>query len=214
MVSVTDSHSLANANRPTAEALELLAPVIELAQRAGVPATAGGATGLGCPFEGFPSAERLFEVYGFFHERGVRKMSVADTAGMANPKLVYDRLSRLRERFLDTTFALHLHDTRRMGAANIVAGLAAGVTEFDGAIGGLGGCPYSPGATGNIATEDLVHLMHEMGIETGIDLDALLTVAGRLREVVRHELDGAILRAGKSSELLGRRSLGQEKIAG
>lgn len=212
MVSVTDSHSLANANRTTAEALALLEPVLELAQRAGVPATAGGATGLGCPFEGFPPIERLFEVYGFFYERGVRAMSVADTAGMADPRLVYDRLSRLRERFPDVAFALHLHDTRRMATANILAGLAAGVTEFDGATGGLGGCPYSPGATGNIATEDMVHLFHAMGVRTGVDLDALLAVARRLREVVGHDLESALLRAGPSSALLGPRTAGQEKV--
>jgi hydroxymethylglutaryl-CoA lyase len=214
MVSVTDSHSLANANRTTAEALELLAPVLDLAARAGVPATAGGATGLGCPFEGFPSIERLCQVYGFFYERGVRKMSVADTAGMANPLLVYDRLSRLREHFPDVTFALHLHDTRRMATANVLAGLAAGVTEFDGSTGGLGGCPYSPGATGNIATEDLVHMFHALGVHTGVDLDALLAVSRRLREVVGHDLDSTILRAGKSSDLLGVRTAGQEKLAG
>ncbi|RIK37509.1 MAG: hydroxymethylglutaryl-CoA lyase [Chloroflexi bacterium] len=212
MVSVTDSHSLANANRTTADALALLEPVLELAERAGVPATAGGATGLGCPFEGFPPVERLYEVYGFFYERGVRKMSVADTAGMANPLLVYDRLSRLRERFPEASFALHLHDTRRMATANILAGLEAGVTEYDGAVGGLGGCPYSPGATGNIATEELVHFFDALGISTGVDLDALLTIARRLREIVGHELDSAILRAGKSTDLLGPRTTGQTKL--
>jgi hydroxymethylglutaryl-CoA lyase len=212
MVSVTDSHSLSNANRTTAEALAGLEPVIELAERAGVPVTGGAATSLGCPFEGFPPPERLAWVYGFFYERGVHKLSVADTAGMANPALVYDRLCRLRERFPEATFSLHLHDTRRMATANIIAGLEAGVTEFDGTVGGLGGCPYAPGATGNIATEDMVHMLHEMGIETGVDLDALLAIGRRLREIVGHELDSSILRAGKSSDLVRESVTGQRRI--
>jgi hydroxymethylglutaryl-CoA lyase len=213
MVSVTDSHSLSNANRPTFEALAALEPVIALAEQHGVPVTAGGATTLGCPFEGIPPVERLFAVYGWFYERGVTKMSVADTVGMANPVLVYDRLSRLRERFPEAHFSLHLHDTRRMATANVLAGLQAGVTELDGTVGGLGGCPYAPGATGNIALEDLVHMLHEMGIQTGVDLDALLAVSRRLREVVGHELDSAVLRAGKSSDLVRERVTGQQRVS-
>jgi len=201
LVSVTDSHSLSNANRSTTDALAALEPVIERAEREGVRATGGAAVSLGCPFEGIPPVERLDLVYGFFYERGIRKLSVADTVGMANPVLVYERLSYLRDRYPDATFSLHLHDTRRMAMPNILAGLQAGVTEFDSTVGGLGGCPYAPGATGNIATEDMVHMLHEMGIETGVDLDALLAIGRRLREIVGHDLDSNILRAGKSSEL-------------
>lgn len=96
---------------------------------------------------------------------------------------------------------------------NIIAGMQAGVTEFDGTVGGLGGCPYAPGATGNIATEDMVHMLHEMGIETGVDLDALLDIARRLREVVNHDLDSFVLRAGKSSDLIQEPVTGQRKLA-
>lgn len=213
LLSVTDSHSLSNANRTTAEAQDLLEPVVRLAESKGVPVTGGTATSLGCPFEGFPPVERLFQVVERFHGWGVRKISVADTVGMANPALVYDRLSRLRDRFPDVDFSLHLHDTRRMAMANIIAGLQAGVTEFDGTIGGLGGCPYAPGATGNIATEDMVHMFHEMGIETGVDLDALLAIAARLREVVNHDLESYISRAGKSSDLIQEPVTGQKKLA-
>jgi hydroxymethylglutaryl-CoA lyase len=144
----------------------------------------------------------------------VRKLSVADTAGMANPALVYDRLCRLRERYPEARFSLHLHDTRRMATANIIAGLQAGVTEFDGTLGGLGGCPYAPGATGNIAIEDMVHMFHEMGITTGVDLDALLVIGPWLRAIVQHELDSSILRAGKSSDLLGAHTSGQTRAEG
>lgn len=213
LVSVTDSHSLSNANRTTADALPALEPVIELAERQGVPATGGAAVSLGCPFEGVPPTDRLDMVYGFFCERGIRKLSVADTVGMANPALVYERLCYLRERYPDATFSLHLHDTRRMAMANILAGLHAGVTEFDGTVGGLGGCPYAPGATGNIASEDMVHMLHEMGISTGVDLDALLAINRRLREVVGHALDSNIARAGRSSDLIRGTVTGQQKVA-
>ena len=213
LVSVTDAHSLSNANRTTTDALAALEPVIELAEREGVRATGGAAVSLGCPFEGIPPVDRLELVYGFFYERGIRKLSVADTVGMANPALVYERLCWLRERYPEATFSLHLHDTRRMATANILAGLQAGVTEFDGTVGGLGGCPYAPGATGNIATEDMVHMLHAMGIETGVDLDALLAIGRRLREIVGHELDSSILRAGKSSDLVRSPVTGQRKIA-
>lgn len=213
MLSVTDSHSLSNANCPTDEAIDRLVPVIRLAEEVGVPVTGGAAVSLGCPFEGFPSVERLIHVYGRLYDLGIRKMSIADTVGMASPTLVYDRVSRLRERFPDVRWGLHLHDTRRMAMANIIAGLEAGIDEFDGTIGGLGGCPYAPGATGNISTEDVVHMLHEMGIETGVDLDALLDVARRLREVVQHELDSNILRAGKSGDLIRERVTGQQKVA-
>ena len=213
LVSVTDSHSLSNANRSTVDALAALEPVIALAEREGVRATGGAAVSLGCPFEGIPPVERLDLVYGFFYERGIRKLSVADTVGMANPALVYDRLRYLRERYPEAEFSLHLHDTRRMAMANILAGLQAGVTEFDGTVGGLGGCPYAPGATGNIASEDMVHMLHAMGIQTGVDLDALLAINRRLREIVGHDLDSNIARAGKSSDLIRESVKGQQKVA-
>lgn len=213
LLSVTDSHSLSNANRTTAEALDNLEPVVKLAETKGVPVTGGTATSLGCPFEGFPTVERLIWVIERFYGWGVRKISVADTVGMANPALVYDRLSRLREHFPDVEFSLHLHDTRRMAMPNIIAGLQAGVTEFDGTVGGLGGCPYAPGATGNISTEDMVHMLHEMGIKTDVNLDALLVIARRLKEIVNHDLESYILRAGKSSDLIQEPVTGQRKLA-
>jgi len=212
MLSVTDSHSLANANRTTDQALRELEPVVRLCRDRGVPATGGMATALGCPFEGFPPAERLIWVVERYVGMGLSEIGVADTAGMANPILVHDRLSRLRDRFPDVRFSLHLHDTRRMATANVLAALQVGVTRFDGAVGGLGGCPYAPGATGNIATEDLVHMLHEMDIETGVDLDALIALARRLPDIVGHPLDSCLVRAGKSRDILGKRTHGQQKV--
>ena len=174
VVSATDSHSLANANRTTAEALAGVRDVARMAGDAGVPCSGGIATALGCPYEGVPSFERLAVVCDGYREMGLSEFSIADTSGMANPVLVYERLTQLCARYPEVAFRLHLHDTRRMATGNIIAALQAGVTRFDGAIGGLGGCPYAPGATGNIATEDMVHMFHEMGLETGVDLDQLV----------------------------------------
>ncbi|OGL00004.1 MAG: hydroxymethylglutaryl-CoA lyase [Candidatus Rokubacteria bacterium RIFCSPHIGHO2_12_FULL_73_22] len=212
MLSVTDSHSLANANRTTDQALRELEPVVRLCQDRGVPATGGMATALGCPFEGFPPAERLIWVVERYVGLGLGEIGVADTAGMANPVLVHDRLSRLRDRFPDVHFSLHLHDTRRMATANVLAALQVGIDRFDGAVGGLGGCPYAPGATGNITTEDMVHMLHEMGIETGVDLDALIAIARRLPEIVGHPVESCLVRAGKSRDVIGRREQGQDKV--
>lgn len=211
VVSATDSHSLANANRTTAEALDGLRSVARLAADAGIPCSGGIATALGCPYEGFPSLERLAMVCDAYRDMGVSELSIADTSGMANPSLVYDRLTQLRGRYPEAAFRLHLHDTRRMATANIIAALEAGVTRFDGAVGGLGGCPYAPGATGNIATEDMVHMFHEMGLETGVDLDRLIDVARVVGEIVRHPLESSMVRAGKSQSILGRRVTGQVK---
>lgn len=201
MLSVTDSHSISNANRTTEEALKNMEPVVALAREGGAEVTGSMATALGCPFEGRVPFERVLYVAEAYRAMGVRRLSVADTVGVADPRLVYETLTGLAERLPDVTFGLHLHDTRGMALANVFAALQAGVTEFDSAVGGLGGCPFAPGATGNVSTEDLVHMLGLMGIETGVDLGAMLGVAGEVREVVGHPLESAVLRAGPSWEL-------------
>jgi hydroxymethylglutaryl-CoA lyase len=120
---------------------------------------------------------------------------------MANPLQVERTLRALRERFGKLEWGLHLHNTRGLGLANAYAGLQAGVTRFDASLGGLGGCPFAPGATGNISTEDLVHMLHEMGIETGIDLDALIAAARSLPALVGHEIDSFVVKGGKTCDL-------------
>ncbi|HEX6446301.1 MAG TPA: hydroxymethylglutaryl-CoA lyase [Streptosporangiales bacterium] len=197
MLSVTDSHSRSNANRGTWAALEALAPVVELGGEHGVRVVGGMATALGCPFEGRVPYQRVRDVAGRYHDLGIRHMSVADTVGVADPSLVHDTMSRLRTDFPDVEFGLHLHNTRGMALANVVAGLQAGVASFDGAVGGMGGCPFAPGASGNLATEDLVHMLDLMGIDTGVDVDALLTLAnGTVADVVGHPLESSVARAG------------------
>lgn len=197
MLSTTDAHSLANANRTTEEAFDRLVPVLELAQENPSVRVVGGlATALGCPFDGRPSYGRVASVVGRYVEHGVRHVTIADTAGLADPASVHDVSRRLRTDFPDLRITLHLHNTRGLGMANVMAGLAAGVTDFDSSVGGLGGCPFAPGATGNIATEELVHLLHLLGIHTGVDLDALIDITRhRVSRLVDHPVESSFHRA-------------------
>jgi hydroxymethylglutaryl-CoA lyase len=212
VVSASDSHSLSNANMKTTEAMAQAGRVAALARQAGRDVGIGLATSLGCPFEGFlPYARVEALVTQAVESFGLTRVSIADTVGMANPMLILTTMHALHQRFPGARFSLHLHNTRGMGLANLLAGLEAGVTHFDASVAGLGGCPYAPGATGNIATEDAVHMLEEMGIATYIRLDALLDVAREVRDVVGHA-DSAVLKGGTSRTLLGARREGQTKI--
>lgn len=200
MLSTTDAHSVANANRPTEQAFERLIDVIDLANDTpGVRVVGGLATALGCPFEGRPPYARIASVVEMYASRGVRHVTVADTAGLSDPGHVYDTSRRLRQDFPDVRLTLHLHNTRGLGMANVMAGLAAGVTDFDASIGGLGGCPFAPGATGNIATEELVHLLDLLGVRSAIDLEALIGLSRRtVRGLIDHPLESSFDRADPS----------------
>jgi hydroxymethylglutaryl-CoA lyase len=199
MLSTTDAHSIANANRTTEAAFEMIRPAIELGQANGIHLVGALATALGCPFEGRTSFERVAWVVGLYVDAGVRHVTLADTAGLADPAHVHEMSARLRAAFPEVTITLHLHNTRGLGMANVLAGLAAGITHYDSSIGGLGGCPYAPGATGNIATEELVHLLSLLGIDTGVDLDALIRIArGPVRTAVRHSLESSFEKADPS----------------
>ncbi len=202
MLSVSDSHSRANANRSTAEALAGMADVVAAAHDHGVEVVGGMATALGCPFEGRIGYDRVSWVVDTYRGWGVRRVSVADTVGVADPAHVHAMSARLIADFPDVEFALHLHDTRGMGMSNVLAGLAAGITAFDSSVGGLGGCPFAPGATGNIATEDLVHMLALLGVDTGVDLSAVLAISrGRVAGLVDHPLESALSRAEPSWDL-------------
>jgi hydroxymethylglutaryl-CoA lyase len=203
VVSASDSHNRANLNRTTAESLDQLADVISYVLETAPQITLVGtlATAFGCPFEGDVPIERLIWAIERFQDLGLHEVVLADTTGMANPLQISRVLAALHTRFTGITWGLHLHNTRGLGLANAYAGLQAGVARFDASLGGLGGCPFAPGATGNIATEDLVHMLHEMGIETGIDLDGLITAARMLRALVGHEVESFVLKGGKTRDL-------------
>lgn len=202
MLSVTESHNRANGNRSIDETLEEIASMTKLAQDAGFTVSGSMICSLGCPFEGQVSTDQLERVADRYLDLGITNMSLADTIGVANPKIVFDIASHMLAKYPQVTWNLHLHNTRDMALANTVAALEAGMTRFDGGVTGLGGCPYAPGATGNIATEDMVNMLHGMGIETGIDLDKLLDVARMHKDFIPHNLDSALLRAGRGNILL------------
>ena len=205
VVSVSDSHCLNNTNMTTEQAMARARACARLTREVGLHMGIGFPVALGCPFEGIPAYDRVESLIArAVEEFGLEDIGVADTVGMANPALVFTTLSRLLRRFPQAALTLHLHNTRGMGLANALAGLDAGVRRFDGSVAGLGGCPYAPGATGNIATEDLVHMLEEMGVSTGVNLSDLLRVARGVEDMVGHA-DSALLRAGASHRLGARR---------
>jgi hydroxymethylglutaryl-CoA lyase len=199
VLSASESHNLANVNMTVAESLDKLGAVLEVAARANVPVGCGISTSFGCPFEGDVPLAQLGRVVGRLVEMGARAIALADTTGMANPRQVGSVLEHLIPRFPGVEWTLHTHDTRAMAIPNILAAMEHGVTNFDASIGGLGGCPFAPGASGNVCTEDLVHCLHAMGIESGIDLDRLVGVSRRVQEIVGHTLPGQIAKAGPST---------------
>ena len=199
VLSASESHNLANVNMTIAESVEKLGAVMEVARRAKVHVGCGISTSFGCPFEGDVPLAQLESVVRRLVDIGARAIGLADTTGMANPRQVSRVLEHLMPRFAGVEWTLHTHDTRAMAIPNILAAMECGVTNFDASIGGLGGCPFAPGASGNVCTEDLVHCLHAMDVATGIDLDRLLAASRRVQEIVGRALPGQIVKAGPST---------------
>jgi hydroxymethylglutaryl-CoA lyase len=200
VVSASPTHNRKNLNREPSETLRDFQRVLGKGADSRVRVSAAIATAFGCPYEGTTPANAVIDLVERLRELGVEEVGLGDTTGMANPVQVEALSGELLTRFPDLPLVLHFHNTRGMGLANIVAGLRAGVERFDASIGGLGGCPYAPGATGNVATEDVVHMLEEMRVECGIELDELIECAGRVQQLVGHELPSSVLKAGKVSE--------------
>jgi hydroxymethylglutaryl-CoA lyase len=196
VLSASESHNLANVNMTISESIDKLRAVMQVAERARVHVGCGISTSFGCPFEGDVPLARLESVVRRLVDLGARAIGLADTTGMANPRQVGRVLEHLMPRFPGIEWTLHTHDTRAMAIANILAAMECGVTNFDSSIGGLGGCPFAPGASGNVCSEDLVHCLHAMDISTGIDLDRLLAVSRRVQEIIGRTLPGQIVKAG------------------
>ena len=176
-LSSSETHNRRNINRTIAESLENLREVCATARREGLGIRGYVSTVFGCPYEGDVDFSRVMDITTALLEMGACEVSLGDTTGMGTPLQVRDRLGQALERFGPDQIALHLHDTRGLGLANALMGLEAGMRIFDGSVGGMGGCPYAPGASGNLGTEDLVHMLHSAGIRTGIDLDRLLAIS-------------------------------------
>jgi hydroxymethylglutaryl-CoA lyase len=196
VVSASDTHNRRNLNRSTDESLDDIAALIPLVHDAGATLEVIVATSFGCPFEGDVDPERVVSIVDRVRADGADRIAFGDTTGMATPRRVRDVLSEVRPDLL------HFHNTRGTGLANVLTALELGVSEFDASVGGIGGCPYAPGATGNIATEELVHMLHDMGVDTGIDLDALIEVAQLAENLLGHTLPSGVLRAGPRTRLV------------
>ncbi|HEY7650802.1 MAG TPA: hydroxymethylglutaryl-CoA lyase [Methylomirabilota bacterium] len=197
VVSASETHNLANVNMTIAASLQRLRAVMQVAERARRPVSGGISTSFGCPFEGPVPLEQLQRVVDGLVEMGARAIGLADTTGMANPRQVRSTLEHLMPRYPGIEWTLHTHDTRAMAVPNILAAMECGVRHFDASIGGLGGCPFAPGASGNVCTEDLVHCLEAMGVATGIDLDKLLATSRRVEQIVGRTLPGQVVKAGK-----------------
>ncbi|WP_028239081.1 hydroxymethylglutaryl-CoA lyase [Stutzerimonas azotifigens] len=198
VMSASDTHGLANLRMTPEQSLEQFKAIIEVTRGSGVFVNASLSTTFGCPFEGEVPEARVYELVQKLLDIGVQGVTLCDTTGMADPAQVGRICGEARRRWPQTVFTAHFHNTRGMGLANAVAALNAGIDRFDASLGGLGGCPYAPGASGNICTEDLVHMFQRMGLDTGVDLDRLLEAAASLPGLIGHEVPGAILKAGKS----------------
>jgi len=204
VVSASETHNRANINRTHEQSLAELPEMVKGAHAAGMKITMSLSTTFGCPFEGHVHEDVVMDFVERFVALGFDGISLADTTGMANPKQVRDLARKVLQAFPpanETFYTLHFHNTRGMGLANVVAGIEAGVRSFDGSVSGLGGCPFAPGATGNICTEDMVNMLEDMGYDTRVDLAKLLAVARRIPAVVGHDVPGQVMKAGQTLEL-------------
>ncbi len=196
VVSAADGHSRANVGRSSAEATAQIPEIVAIAHDSDVAVEVIIATAWDCPFDGPTSPQRVLHVVSAAVDAGADPLAIADTIGTATPRRVADLIDRLRPRIADVPLGAHFHNTRGTGLASAYAAVSAGVTRLDASVGGLGGCPFAPGASGNIATEDLVYLLRDSGVHVDVDLEAAIAAAQVAQRAVGHDLPSALLRAG------------------
>jgi hydroxymethylglutaryl-CoA lyase len=202
VVTASEAFNQKNVRMSVDESLAQFAEIKQQVDAAGVPCIGAVGTAFGCPYAGEIPESRLFSLIDRFEEMGFSELMLADTTGMANPLQIERTMANVLDRWGDRMqVGLHLHNTRGMGLANVVAGLNAGILTFDASVAGIGGCPFAPQAAGNISTEDTVHMLHEMGLETGIDLDRLIEVARLAQRILGRELPGQVMKAGPRWQL-------------
>jgi hydroxymethylglutaryl-CoA lyase len=197
VMSASETHNLSNLRMTRAQSRAALTGIISAA-RGAAAVNISISTAFGCPMEGDVAPAEVLELGDWFASQGATGITLCDTTGMANPLQVEALCDGLAQRWKGLELTLHFHNTRGMGLANALAGLNAGIERYDASLGGLGGCPYAPGATGNVCTEDLVHMLQAMGCNTGVDLDALLACAAQLPALIGHDVSGQVVKAGKS----------------
>ncbi len=196
VVSASDVHNRRNLNRSTDETLAEIEALVPLAHDRGATVQVIVATAFGSPYEGDVPVRRVLDVAGRALRAGADSLSYGDTTGMATPRIVTELVGETRMVFPDVSLNLHFHNTRGTGLANVYAALQLGVSDFDASVGGLGGCPYAPGASGNVATEELVHMVEDLGVATGIDLEVMIEAAAQAEHLVGRTLPSGVLRAG------------------
>lgn len=201
VMSASQTHNLANMRMRCEASLAAFGDITRFAADHPVRLNGSIATTFGCPFEGKIDEDRVLQIVEAYQALGITGISLADTTGMANPRQVERLVKRVLQRVSARDLTLHFHNTRGLGLCNVLAAYEAGARRFDAALGGLGGCPFAPGASGNICTEDLVNLCEEGGIYTGIDLPHLLHMSRRLPALLGHELPGQVAKAGRNCDL-------------
>ena len=201
VMSVSEAHNQSNLRMSRADSATALGDVIRLAHDAKVAVNVSLSTSFGCPMSGMTPLSELMHWIDHFANEGVRGISICDTTGMANPQHVKEVCEQAQSKYPAMEWTLHFHNTRGMGLANALAAVEVGINRFDSSLGGLGGCPYAPGATGNICTEELVHMFDLMGYNTNMNLDLLLECSAQLRDLVGRTLPSQLLLAGKVDRL-------------
>ena len=197
VMSVSETHNQSNLRMTRADSAKALGDVIRLAHDTKVAVNVSLSTSFGCPMSGMTPLSELMHWIDHFANEGVRGISICDTTGMANPQHVKEVCEQAQSKYPAMEWTLHFHNTRGMGLANALAAVEVGINRFDSSLGGLGGCPYAPGATGNVCTEELVHMFDLMGYNTNINLDLLLECSAQLRDLVGRALPSQLLLAGK-----------------
>ncbi len=204
VMSVSETHNLSNLRMPMTRSFIVLSEVIRMVNGY-TPINVSLSCCFGCPMEGDVAQSAVLDLASRFADLGVRGITVCDTTGMGYPSQVGRMVEALQQRLLQLhpqlQLTLHFHNTRGMGLVNVLAAARGGITRFDGSLGGLGGCPYAPGASGNISSEDAIHMLIAEGYETGIDLNMLLPIARQIPHIVGHEVPGQVAKAGRITDL-------------
>lgn len=201
-VSASRMHNIKNLNRTPEESVAGFADACDAARAAGLEISGSISMPFASPWEGRIPVSDVDSIIEAYLNVGINEISLSDASGMATPYGVYDLCSHVREKYPQCTWWLHFHNTRGLAVANIITAMAAGMTQFDSSFGGLGGCPFVPGAAGNVSTEDVLHLCEEENIETGVDIVKVIDISRNLKTALGHNLESYILRAGRSKDLI------------
>lgn len=200
-VSASEAHCISNFNKKPLEMMDRFDECVDFVVKNNMEVSGAISTSFGCPFQGKVPVTQIENVVREFLKVGIMELSLSDTTGMANPRQVFELGTYMVKTFPQVRWVMHFHNTRDMALANIVAGIQAGITVFDGAFAGLGGCPFAPGASGNVATEDIIHMLHEMNIDTGVNLEKAMATARLAEKLVGHQASSAVLKAGRCEDL-------------